>query len=84
MVGDPPGYWYHGGGPSIVVPNGPVETLLLVADRYGAHYLILDRNRPAPLAALYEGGETHPRLHLAVTLPGNLRVYRIRPLEVSP
>ncbi len=79
MVGDPPGYWYYGGGPSIVVPNEPVETALAVADRYGAHYLILDANRPAPLAALYEGTTTHPRLSLAESLPGDLRVYRISP-----
>ncbi len=79
MVGDPPGYWYHGGGPSIVVPNEPVETLLAVADRYGARYLVLDSNRPGPLASLYEGIETHPRLRL-IGLPANdLRLYRIEP-----
>jgi 4-amino-4-deoxy-L-arabinose transferase-like glycosyltransferase len=79
MVGDPPGYWYYGGGPSIVVPNEPVETVLSVADRYGARYLALDRNRPVPLASLYEGLVTHPRLSLVGTLPGELRVYHIAP-----
>jgi hypothetical protein len=84
MVGDPPGYWYYGGGLSIVVPNEPVETTLAVADRYGAHYLVLDANRPAPLASLYEGTTTHPRLSLVESLPGDLRIYRIQPAEVSP
>lgn len=79
MVGDPPGYWYHGGGPSIVVPNEPIETVLEVADRYGASYLVLDHNRPRPLAPIYEGNESHPRLHQVETLPGNLSVYRIAP-----
>ncbi len=83
MIGDPPGYWYYGGGPSIVVPNEPVETTLAVADRYGARYLVLDRNRPAPLKALYEGAEIHSRLRLAATLPGDLRIYRIEPPEVG-
>jgi hypothetical protein len=83
MVGDPPGYWYHGGGPSIVVPNEPVEIALAVADRYGARYLILDRNRPAPLASLYKGAEIHPRVHLVETLPGDMRVFRIQPPEVQ-
>jgi hypothetical protein len=83
MVGDPPGYWYQGGGPSIVVPNEPVETALSVADRYGARYLALDRNRPAPLASLYEGAESHPRLHLVETLPGDIHVFRISPPEVQ-
>jgi hypothetical protein len=79
MVGDPPGYWYYSGGLSIVVPNEPVETTLAVADRYGAHYLVLDANRPAPLASLYEGTTAHPRLNLVESLPGDLRVYRISP-----
>jgi hypothetical protein len=78
MVGDPPGYWYYGGGPSIVVPNEPVETVLAVADRYGAMYLVLDPNRPRPLASVYEGKATHPRLHLMETIPGDVRVYRIQ------
>jgi hypothetical protein len=77
MVGDPPGYWYYGGGPSIVVPNEPVETVLTVADRYGARYLVLDRNRPTPLATLYGGTMTHPRLSMVESLPGDLRIYRI-------
>jgi hypothetical protein len=79
MVGDPPGYWYHGGGPSIAVPNEPVETVLAVADRYGARYLVLDRNRPRPLVSLYEGIETHPRLNLVETPVGDQRIYHIAP-----
>jgi 4-amino-4-deoxy-L-arabinose transferase-like glycosyltransferase len=67
MVGNPPGYWYQGGGPSIVVPNEPVEMVLAVADRYGARYLILDHNRPTPLDPLYTGTKAHPRLALAYT-----------------
>jgi hypothetical protein len=77
MVGDPPGYWYYGGGPSVVVPNEPIEIVLAVAERYGAGYLVLDRNRPAPLGPLFSGAVTHPRLSLVETLPGDLRVYRI-------
>jgi hypothetical protein len=62
MVGDPPGYCYAGGGPSIALPNEPVETVLTVADRYGARYLILDHNRPQALAPLYERRVLHPAL----------------------
>jgi hypothetical protein len=79
MVGDPPGYWYYGGGPSVVVPNEPVETVLAVANRYGARYLVLDRNRPRPLVSVYEGIEHHPALILVETLPGDVRVYRVAP-----
>jgi hypothetical protein len=79
MVGDPPAYWYHGGGPSIVVPNEPLETVLTVADRYGARYLVLDRNRPYPLVSLYEGKEMHPRLSSVASPLDALRIYRIAP-----
>ena len=81
MLGDPPSYWYHGGGPSIVVPNEPVDVLLAAADRYGARYLALDRDRPRPLADLYEGEEAHPRLQLVARLGGDLVVYRIDPVR---
>jgi hypothetical protein len=66
MVGNPPGFWYHTHRPAVVVPNGGVETLLAVADRYGVRYVLLDRNRPASLAGLYTGETPHPRLrHVA-------------------
>jgi len=53
LVGNPPSFWYHVGRPSVVVPNGGEETLLAVARRYGVDYLVLDQNRPAPLADFY-------------------------------
>ena len=67
MVGNPPGFWYHTHRPAVVVPNGDVEALLAVADRYGVRYVLLDRNRPAPLAGLYTGEASHPRLQPAET-----------------
>jgi hypothetical protein len=54
--------------------------VLAVADRYGARYLILDDNRPGPLALLYTGTETHTRLELAGKLPGDLHIYRVKPV----
>jgi hypothetical protein len=62
MVNNPPGFYYHTGMSSVVVPNGDVETLLVVADRYKVVYVVLDRNRPSGLAELYAGNERHPRL----------------------
>jgi len=67
MIGDPPGWWYISGIPAIVVPNEPLETVVAVARRYGARYLALDANRPAPLAAFYDGVQTHPDLQLMHT-----------------
>ncbi len=67
MVGNPPGFWYHVGRSAVVVPNGDVEDLLRVAERYHVEYLLLDRNRPAPLAALYAGEESDTRLSVVAT-----------------
>ena len=55
MVGDPPSFWLHTRIPAVVVPNEGLEATLEVARRYDVDYLILDPNRPAPLAPLYEG-----------------------------
>ena len=62
MVGNPPAFYYSTGIPAIVVPNENVTRTLEAARRYGAQYLLLDANRPLPLAALYAGDETHPAL----------------------
>jgi Dolichyl-phosphate-mannose-protein mannosyltransferase len=64
MVGDAPGFSWHTGHLSIAVPNEPLDTVLAVADRYGARYLVLDSFRPRTTDALYNGLETHPRLAL--------------------
>jgi hypothetical protein len=62
MVANPAAFWYHTGYPAVVVPNGGVEAVLAAADRYGVRYVLLDRNRPAPLAGLYVQETSHPRL----------------------
>ena len=65
MVANPPAFWYHTGHPAVVVPNGDVEALLAVVDRYDVRYVLLDRNRPTLLARLYTGDEPHPHLQPA-------------------
>jgi hypothetical protein len=67
MAGNPPGFTYHTGHPSIVTPNGDMNTLMDAARRFGAHWLVLDANRPAPLAALYADPNLDARLKLAAT-----------------
>jgi hypothetical protein len=62
MVGNPPAFTYHTGLWSIVLPNEGVADTVRAAQRYGARYMVLDQNRPTPLAALYNGQETHPAL----------------------
>jgi hypothetical protein len=77
MVGDPPTSSYHSARPAVVVPNGEAEDVLAVAEQYGVSYLVLDRNRPQPLASLYDGSEGHPRIRGLKSVPKLFRVYRI-------
>ena len=62
MVGNPPAFHFHTGLQTIVIPNENIDRTLAAAQRYGARYLILDRNYPAPLGDLYHGVEHHPAL----------------------
>jgi hypothetical protein len=62
MVGDAPAFYYHTGIPAISVPNEPVEVLLQAARQYGVTHLILDKDRPQPLASLYAGELSDPAL----------------------
>ena len=76
MVGNPPAFWYHTGHSAVVVPNGDESMLLAVADRYGADYVILDPNRPEPLAELQAGGEGAGLALVATFDGGQVRLYR--------
>ncbi|NIV29499.1 MAG: hypothetical protein GWN58_08305, partial [Anaerolineae bacterium] len=81
MVANPAAFWYYTGRRAVVVPNGGVDAVLAVADRYGVRHLLLDRNRPAPLAGLYTMETRHPRLRpVTVWGEGDKRVvlYAVR------
>jgi hypothetical protein len=56
LVGNPPGFWYATHIPALAVPNEDAATAAALAERYGACWLLLNENRPAPLAPLYESG----------------------------
>ena len=67
MVGNPPAFWHHTQRPAAVLPNGGVETLLQVADRYRMGYVLIEKDHPVKLADLYSGGMDHPRLRAVKT-----------------
>jgi hypothetical protein len=77
MVGNPPAYLYYGGYRAMAIPNNPMATILQVADRYNATYLVLDINRPAPLSPYFTEQATHPQLSLEATFTGPTYLYRI-------
>jgi hypothetical protein len=72
MVNNPPGFTYQTGLSSIVVPYGDVHDLLAAARQFGARWLLLDANRPEPLADLYTNPDSAPHLRLAAAFGSTL------------
>lgn len=83
MIGNPPAYQYHGGGLSVVVPNENLNVTLQVIQRYGVDYLILDGNRPEPLASVHDQTETHPALTRVQSF-GSLHVFAVNREALEP
>ncbi|MCG3208759.1 MAG: hypothetical protein FOGNACKC_02371 [Anaerolineae bacterium] len=76
MIGNPPAYRYHGGGPSVVVPNENLDITLQAARRYGVRYLVLDSNRPAPLAEVFARPESAAGLTIVERL-GDVVIFQV-------
>lgn len=78
LVNNAPSFHYHSRHhshrPCLSIPNEELETVIAVAHRYGARYLVLERDHPRPLQTLYLGeylGEekgADPGLSLVLTL----------------
>lgn len=62
MTGDPPGLYYHTRLPSVAMPNEPPEILPQIAAQFGVDYLLLDADRPPPLADLHDEKVSLPQL----------------------
>lgn len=84
MVGDAPGFVWHTGYPAIAIPNDPIETILAVAERYGARYLVLDNARPRTTDDLYAGQNTHPRLVFRYSFDGEEETWQLYEIVESP
>lgn len=70
MVGNAPGFYYHTGLSAISIPNEPMEIMLHAAETYHITHLLLDSDRPQPLAELYDGSFPHPALELVADVDG--------------
>lgn len=67
-VNNPPGLVAHSHQKAVVIPNGPVNVLREVSDRYGVHSIVLEANHPEGLAELYAEPEAEQWLRLVETL----------------
>lgn len=53
LIGNPPGYYIATGRPAFVIPDGDLNTLENVAQRYSVEILALDENHPKGLDSFY-------------------------------
>ncbi len=81
MSGNAPAFYYFTGLKSISVPNEPVAGMLEAAAQFDATYLILDENRPRPLAPLYEGREESPYVEFLGEYFDRFKLYKLSPPE---
>jgi hypothetical protein len=61
-VNDPPGFFLATGMPSVVIPDGPEESLRQLAARYGVDWIVLEADHPADLEGLYRNPTGRPWL----------------------
>jgi hypothetical protein len=77
IVPNPPGYYVRSGQPAIRLPSGDESTVIAVAGRFGASYLVLEQsNSLGALQSLYD----HPQSHEDFVYLGEVsgaRLYRI-------
>lgn len=79
IVSNPSGFYLASGNPAIAVPDGEADSVLALAERYGARFLILEEgSTPASLMPVYENPQGFLGLNYLGELEG-ARVFAIRP-----
>ena len=79
IVANPPGYYLATGRNTIAIPDGNEQISLLVARRFGADYLVLEKEGiPNGLNGSYNNPYQYPDFNYLGELEGT-RVFRIHP-----
>jgi hypothetical protein len=76
LVNNAPGYFVATGRSAISIPDGDLQTALLVAKRYGATLLILEKNHPPGLDELFQFPADHAGIDYLTTIDG-AHIFRI-------
>ena len=75
MVNNPPGYFLSSQRPAIVIPHGDLATLLAAAQRYRAHYLLVELDQVQGVELFAVPGDV-PGLRFLESF-ANVRIYQI-------
>ncbi|MGQ9516404.1 MAG: ArnT family glycosyltransferase [Anaerolineae bacterium] len=78
LVGNPPAFYYYTQRWSLAAPNDPPEVVAEACRRFGAEYLILEKDHPRPLHDIYLGRDGRPYFALVETLGPSreVQIYR--------
>ena len=77
MVANPPGFFLASGNPAVAVPDEDISTLLEVAKKYNAVYLVLEAGSvPADLLSVYDNPNGQTDLTYLTEI-GQARIFRI-------
>jgi hypothetical protein len=79
MVANPPGFYLASGNPAIAVPDGDLNTLIAVAQKYEARYIILEQtSTPGSLMMVYLHPDSQPGLNYLGAIEG-AHIYGFQP-----
>lgn len=71
MVANPPGFYLASGNPAIAVPDGDINTLVAVARKYDAKYVVLEEtSTPSSLLTVYFHPGEQLQLHYLGAVEG--------------
>jgi len=77
IVRNPPGYFIGSGRSSVSLPFGDESTILAVAERYNAHYLVIEKGGTfEAIQDLYDNPQDNPSFNYLGEVDG-ARLYRI-------
>lgn len=81
IVRNPPGYFISSGRPAIALPFGDEETILRVAEKFGAGYLVLEKGGTfEAIQDLYDDPQGHP----AFVYLGEVDEAKLYRIELEP
>lgn len=76
LINNPPGLYAASGRQSVVIPNGGMDDLMLVGNKFGIEYLVLEKNHPDLLDDLYNHPDSVSNFEFVGDI-GHAKIFRL-------